>query len=133
MVNPNYSASEASRDFVSFEAGDNLDAILAKLFEMQQKGQILKGSSKEFSPAQLAQSVLQAGEAMKKYMGRLDSHLTNEDYEKMVEINNITRAGNLRQAVIESLQRAKMKNEGVLSPKGEQIYTSLIQQESKNL
>lgn len=128
MSNPNYPPGEG-KSFVAFEAGQNLDRVMAKLFQMQKEGQVLQGSSQDYTPKELAELVLQAGEAIKKLMQKpLEiAKLTDQDFENMPEINRLTRMGNFRQAVIGSLKRVLREGEGILSPMGESTYQFLTQ------
>lgn len=87
-----------------FEPSDSLDAILASLYRMKQEGKELRGSSTAYSPVELAERVMQAADAFYKVAKGL--HVPDlEQLERMPEINAITRAGGLREAVSKTLQK----------------------------
>lgn len=109
-----------------FDASGGLEGVFQQILSMKEQGQALAGSQREYSPGELAQSVMRALDAVNQVANNYDTWLSHNGsrvlagelsaadaptntIDNLPELQQITRSGGLREAVTDVLRQEMAK------------------------
>jgi hypothetical protein len=118
---PRSPQSPAETEPFVFTAERGFQTVLEQLLKMKQKNEVVQGGSKSFSPQEIAEQIRASIEAVIPLVRAQNNEITKNaitfirndfipyspeiDLDRLSELNVITRTGNLREVVRESLHQ----------------------------